>query len=97
MIRASYVAEMNLSAGISRSNWWQLACWSVDDFITDFAPPSHWKSANGKRTVTPNGGSFRRGPQSQILPNRGSAKILLAPSQTADLSTADRFKLLATI
>ena len=29
-----YVAEMNLSVRISWSNWWQLACWSVDDFIT---------------------------------------------------------------
>ena len=35
---ASYVAEMNLSASISRSNWWQLACWSINDFITE---PSH--------------------------------------------------------
>ena len=35
---ASYVAEMNLSASISRSNCWQLACWSINDFITG---PSH--------------------------------------------------------
>ena len=97
MNRALYVAEMNLSASISWSNWWQLACWSVDDFITDYAPPPHWKSSNGKHTGSPNGGSFRRGPQSQILPNRGSAKILLAPSQTADLATTNRFRLLATI
>ena len=66
MSRASYVAEMNLSASISRSNWWQLACWSVDDFITGPSPSPYWISANGKPTGTPNGGSFRRGPLSQI-------------------------------
>ena len=92
MSRASYVAEMNLSASISRSNWWQLACWSVDDFITGPSPSPYWKSSNGKPTGTPNGGSFRRGPaiSNQGL-NRGSAKIVLAPSQqTADLGSADR-------
>ena len=83
MSRASYVAEMNLSASISWSNWWQLACWSVDDFITGPSPSPYWISANGKPTGTPNGGSFRRGPaiSNQGL-NRGSAKIVLAPSQT---------------
>ena len=93
MSRASYVAEMNLSASISRSNWWQLACWSVDDFITGLSPSPYWISANRKPTGTPNGGSFRRGPaiSNQGL-NRGSAKIVLAPSQqTAGRGSADRW------
>ena len=60
-----HVAEMNLSVRISWSNWWQLACWSVDDFII-LSSSLTQLSSNDSASVGPNGGSFWRGPLSQI-------------------------------
>ena len=75
-----HVAEMNLSVRISWSNWWQLACWSVDDFITDYAPP-HFGNRPMASAPSPLMGIISAGAAiSNQGPNRGSAKILLAPS-----------------